>query len=277
MPVVTRENWHVNYHWSQSSGLKLGTCDYQGIRVLRDASVPFVYVKYEGDSSGPFTDELQSLSTSIEVREIMFGFDLKVVYDSYGADYQYAHVWRFLHDGQFGSKIIIHGPGEEIDGRHVYHIPFRFDLDVSGAGADSFEKRSASGRWSAVSREGQFKPVGPPGTFEWRVIDHADRKAAHIRPGLTDDDAELWALRYRRSESWSSFGGAEEGPPGSPGSVPAIYATGESVKESDVVLWYIAHVTSVDLPRACGPWFHLQGFPPPEDDDDGGDHHHDHH
>jgi hypothetical protein len=68
MPVVTRENWHVNYHWSQSSGLKLGTCDYQGIRVLRDASVPFVYVKYEGDSSGPFTDELQSLSTSIEVR-----------------------------------------------------------------------------------------------------------------------------------------------------------------------------------------------------------------
>lgn len=272
MPVVSKEEWRVNYHWSPSSGLKLGPCDYQGERVLRDASMPFVYVNYAGNVAGPFTDELKSKSTAIEVREIMFGFDLKVTYDHYGPDYQYDHIWRFLHDGQFGAKIVVQGPGEEIDGKHVYHVPFRFDVDVSGAASDSFERRSSSGRWSAVSREGGFKASGKEDVYDWRVIDRGSGKSVEVRAGV-GDDAELWALRYRRAESWSAFGGAQAGPPGSPNSVPAVYATGESVKQTDVVLWYIAHIPSGDLPRACGPWLHLHGFPPPPEEE-GANHHH---
>ena len=105
--------------------------------------------------------ELQSTVNAVEVREIMFGFDLKVTYDIYGADYQYDHVWRFLEDGQFSSTIIIQGPGEEIDGRHTYHIPFRFDLDVSGAGGDYIPAARAAG-WDDVQREGRFAPTAPP-------------------------------------------------------------------------------------------------------------------
>jgi hypothetical protein len=281
MPVEKAANWRVSYYWSKSSGLRLGTCDFGGERVIHSASVPFVYVNYWGNTSGPFTDRLQSKSSTVEVREIMRGFDLKVVYDLYGEDYQYEHVWRFHDDGQFGSTILIHGPGEEIYGRHTYHIPFRFDIDMSGASHDSFQKAGASG-WEDVSTEGSFRPVAPP-AFDWRVIDKKSGHAARVR-ARASDAAELWALAYKEAESWGSWGSAGAGVPGSPDSVPAIYDNGQSLQDTNVVLWYIAHIPAIDRVTACGPWFALEGLPgtepPPQDDagphghgDDGhGDH-----
>jgi hypothetical protein len=282
VPAVSASEWDVRYYWSKSSGLRLGVCDFMGTRVLHSASVPFVYVTYQGNLSGPFTDELQSTSTDVEVREIMRGFDLVVTYDHYGADYQYDHVWRFHDDGQFGSTIVIHGPGEEIDGRHSYHIPFRFDLDLSGKAGDSFQVRDAEG-WTDVEHEGRHVPVAPP-AWDWRVIDKETSKAALVR-ARRQDDAELWALAYKPRESWGSWGGALPGVPGSPGSVPAVYEDGQSIQDTNLVLWYIAHLGSVDRVVACGPWFRLQGFPvpePEEPDPHGGgghddDHHDDHH
>ena len=52
MPTLTRDNWTVNYDWAASSGLRLGSCQYNGIGVLYAASVPFVYVNYAGGASG---------------------------------------------------------------------------------------------------------------------------------------------------------------------------------------------------------------------------------
>jgi hypothetical protein len=273
MPSVDTANWSVEYYWSESSGLKLGRCDYQSIRVLHDASVPFVYVNYAGDAFGPFTDELRSTGARVEVREIMHGFDLKVTYDLYGPDYQYDHIWRFHDDGQFGSKIVVQGPGEEIEGKHVYHVPFRFDIDVSGASTDAFQRRLASGRWKGVAREGRHVVAEATGErYEWRIVDEASGKRVLARPGA-GDDAELWVLRYKRLESWSSWGGAGAGVPGSPGSVPAVYDNNQSVQSADLVVWYIARVPSRALVAACGPWFELRGFPEPHMEE-GGEHHH---
>jgi hypothetical protein len=280
MPRIRESHWEVDYFWSKSSGLRLGVCNYRGKRAIHAASVPFVYVNYWGNSSGPFTDELQSTTNEIDVREIMAGFDLKVTYDIYGSDYQYDHVWRFQEDGQFSSTIVIQGPGEEIDGRHTYHIPFRIDLDVSAAGGDSFQRRGADG-WDDVESEGRFSPTAPP-VWDWRVLDPASGRSASVR-GRAGDNAELWALRYRRSEAWGSWGAAGKGAPGSPGSVPAVYADGQSVQNANVVLWYIAHVGSVAIPAACGPAFRLDGYGAPEPDEGGGmgghggGDHHDHH
>jgi hypothetical protein len=258
MTVKEAANWRVSYHLSKTSGLCLGVCEYAGTRVIHSASVPFVYVNYWGSTSGPFTDRLQSTSNLIEVREIMQGFDLKMVYDLYGPDYEYAHVWRFQDDGQFGSTIVIHGPGEEIYGRHAYHIPFRFDLDLSGASGDSFQKAGAVG-WEDVRKEGRFTPIAPP-AFDWRVIDKKTDKAARVR-ARAHDAAELWALAYKKEESWGSWGSAGHGVPGSPNSVPAIYDSDESVQNTNVVLWYIAHIPSVERVTTCGPWFALEGLP----------------
>lgn len=269
MPTITKSNWRVSYAWSASSGLRLGVCDYQGLRVLHAASVPFVYVNYAGHAAGPFTDMLRSRRRRVELREIMFGFDLRVTYDWYGEDYQYNHLWRFHEDGQFGSAVIIQGPGEEIDGRHVYHLPFRFDLDVSGAGGDSFQK-ATHGRWADVAKEGRHKSTVAP-AYEWRLIDKVSGRSAQVR-ARSGDDGELWALQYKQREIWASWGAAGRGAPGSASSVPAIYDSNQSVQNQNVVLWYIAHVPSVDRVAVCGPWFKLEGYPPPEphghDDDD---------
>jgi len=258
MPTVKFGKWRVSYFWSKSSGLRIGASDFAGIRIIHSASVPFVYVNYWGNISGPFTDQLQSTSDRVQVREIMHGFDLRVTYDFYGEDYQYEHVWRFHDDGQFGSTIVIHGPGEEIYGRHTYHIPFRFDLDISGASRDSFQKSGAAG-WEDVGKEGRFTLVAPP-AFNWRVIDKKSGYAARVR-ARANDAAELWALAYKEVESWGSWGAAGPGVPGSPGSVPAVYDNDQSVQNTNVVLWYIAHIPAVERVAACGPWFALEGIP----------------
>src|SRR5437867_4271821 len=98
MPAIERSNWRVEYSWSPDSGLRLGGCDFHGLHVLYAAAVPFVYVNYSGDAFGPFTDRLRSRDGVVETREIMFGFDLRAIYDLYGEDYQYEHVWRFHSD-----------------------------------------------------------------------------------------------------------------------------------------------------------------------------------
>jgi hypothetical protein len=228
--------------------------------VIHDASVPFVYVNYVGNAAGPFTDKLKSKRRAIEIRDIMFGFDLKVTYDFYGPDYQYNHIWRFHEDGQFGSAIVIQGPGDEIKGRHTYHLSFRYDIGVSGSGADSFQKMSA-GHWTDVAKEGRHKSVIAP-DFEWRVIDKTRSRSVDVR-GRAGDDAEIWALQYKKSESWASWGAVGSGAPGTPTSVPAIYANDQSVQKTNVVLWYLAHVPAVDRVAACGPWFKLDGYPKP--------------
>jgi hypothetical protein len=277
MPTIRKANWSIEYGWSPSSGLRLGVCEYAGIRVIQNASVPFVYVDYEGDLAGPFTDELKSRHSTVDVRDIMFGFDLKVTYDFYGEDYQYDHVWRFHDDGQFGSTIVVQGPGEEIDGRHTYHLPFRYDLDISGASGDSFQRRGAAGGWEDVDFEGRHVP-SRPGSLEysWRVTDKAKARSANIR-ARAQDHAELWVLRYRPLESWASWGAVAPGLPGSPDGVPAIYDDGQAVQDTNLVVWYIAHVPSVDGIAACGPWFSLSGYPaPPADGGDEHDHGHEH-
>jgi hypothetical protein len=266
MPWIELHNWKVYYERSASSGVRLRTCDYQGTRVVYGASVPFVYVQYQGTGIGPFTDELRSSTDEIEIRDIMNGFDIRARYDLYGEDYQYEHIWRFHNDGQFGSAIVIHGPGEEILGRHTYYIPFRFDLDLSGASGDSFQVRRPTGQWDDLAQEGVSLPLTPwaPG-YDWRLVDKASGKAARIR-ARAGDNAQLWTLRYSEIESWSSWGGVQTSAPGTTGSVPAIYVTGQSVQDTDIVLWYIARVPSVDRIMVCGPWFALDGFPPPREE-----------
>jgi hypothetical protein len=260
MAEVERSNWHIDYSWSPDSGLRLGACDFKGLRVLYAASVPFVYVHYAADAFGPFTDRLRSVKGVVETREIMFGFDLKATYDLYGEDYQYEHVWRFQSDGQFGSTIVIQGPGEEIYGAHTYHIPFRFDLDVSGRAGDNFQRIGANGSWADVETEGQQpSPHGTDAAYHWRVLDRSSGRSVSIR-ARDDEDAELWPLQYSDVEHWSSWGGALAAAPGSPGSVPAVYASGQSVQETDLVVWYIARVSSRDIPTTCGPRLKLDGY-----------------
>lgn len=46
-----------------------------------------------------------------------------------------------------------------------------------------------------------------------------------------------------------------------------------SPSESEALrLLYIVHVPSSELPRSCGPWFALRGYPAPPTEPDDGNH-----
>jgi hypothetical protein len=42
--------------------------------------------------------------------------------------------------------------------------------------------------------------------------------------------------------------------------VPAVYANNQSVQNADVVLWYIAHIPSLNQVTGCGPSFRLDRY-----------------
>ena len=270
MATVDHSNWHVEYEGSAKGPLRLGRCDYAGVEVIYSAVVPYVYVDYLTSPPGPFTDQL-ACRDDVEFRETMNGFDLKATYD-FGADYLYEHIWRFHDDGQFGSAMVIHGPGEEIRGRHTYHLPWRFDFDVGGAGGDCFQYRFGGTEWADLGREGRVRPSHPP-EFEWRVLDNASGRNVQARSRV-GDSAEAWALSYKRSESFSAFGATGSGPPGAPHSVPAIYDNDEPLQNTDVVFWYIAHIPAIDRVSVCGPWFALDRYPAVQPEPADHDHQH---
>jgi hypothetical protein len=261
MTLITDSNWDVNYFISPDSDLRLGNCDYNGTRVIYAASVPFIYVNY---SSGmAFTDHLESSSGTADVRTISDGFDIRATYDLYGGTYLYEHIWRFYSDGQFGSTIIVLGPGVDHNDNHIYHVPFRYDLDISGASGDSFQRRFLPfpfAPWADVAQEGRVLPgLFPPTLFNWRLVDNTTGRRAMIR-AREGDNGEIWAFQYSSLEAWTSWGGVQSAPPGSPGSVPAVYDNNQSVQNTDVVLWYIAHIPSANLITGCGPSLKLLGF-----------------
>jgi hypothetical protein len=262
MAHISQSNWEVDYFIAPNTDLRLGLCDYNGTRVIFAASIPFIYVNYTAGFA--FTDMLASQSGNAEIRQIMDGFDIRATYDLYGPDYLYEHIWRFYDDGQFGSSVLIHGPGEEHDGQHTYHVPFRYDLDISGAGADSFQRwlsLGIIGFWASPPQEGQFvaNPSIPPAFYDWQILDNLTGKRAMAR-ARDGDNAEIWALQYSPVEAWASWGGAQSSPPGSPGSVPAVYDNNQSIQNTDVVLWYIAHIPSLNLITGGGPSFKLLGY-----------------
>jgi hypothetical protein len=136
-------------------------------------------------------------------------------------------------------------------------------IGVSGASGDSFQQWLGTffGFWANVAQEGQFisNPSLPAFFYDWQVVDNATGKRAMVR-ARDGDNGEIWALQYSGLESWSSWGGAQSSAPGAPGSVPAIYDNNQSVQNTDVVLWYISHIPSLNLVTGCGPSFRLVGF-----------------
>ena len=260
MTLISQSNWDVNYFISPNSDLRLGSCSYNGTMVIYAASVPFVYVSYAADFA--FTDLLQSSSGNADIRTIVNGFDIRAAYDLYGEAYLYEHIWRFYDDGQFASSILIHGPGVEHQGQHSYHVPFRYDLDLDGFPEDSFQQWfEGVGGWTDVPEEGRLVagPMLPPFLYQWQQVDITSGRRAMIR-ARDGDRGEIWALQYSGLEDWSSFGGAQSSPPGAPGSVPAVYVNNQGVQNTDVVLWYIAHIPSLNQITGCGPSFRLDGF-----------------
>jgi Cu2+-containing amine oxidase len=267
--VIEHAGWKVHWRLTESSGLMVYLVDYHGRRVLWEGSLPYVTVDHQrqefsdedsedaapNNNHGPFWVPLgeRTLAGDVRVSEFRGGFELAA--DFHAGPYRYTQLWRFHEDGRLGPWLTIYGPG--VHDSHTYHPHWRFDFDIDGPRDNALE-RFDEGHWVRVEEEGWF-PYGGERDKEgnvWRQIDFGSGAAVSIRPH-TNEDAELFAIRYREGE-WAPFSPRNE-----EGSqpFPAAYVGSESLDGQDVMLWYVAHVHYASaFPVTAGPWIQVTGL-----------------
>jgi len=193
-------------------------------------------------------------------------------------NYQYVHRWTFREDGSMRPEVGLAGTlyrGEPARG-HVHSFYFRLDFDIDERpnvferfDADDISKtidnNAATGLWKGRPKEvGETIAKAPAGTTarytRFRVRSKSKKNSAgrfasyeiipsSEAPDGTFSTGDVWAVRYASGGAGLPVEiGAEvkcdDGPLGS------VYANGESIDGTDLVVWYVLRVHH--LPRQQG-------------------------
>ncbi|MCA1707984.1 MAG: hypothetical protein LC808_33795 [Actinobacteria bacterium] len=260
---------------TDGSGIELKAVNYRGKRVLRQAHVPILNVRYDDDACGPFRDwQEEEGQFRANGTDVVPGFRLcpkpaQTIFDS-GDDkgsflgvaiyvegdevvltseleagwYRYLSQWRLHADGtirpRFGFAAVSHSCTCEV---HHHHVYWRFDFDVvSGAhnAVREFNDPPVAGtaRWHTLRHEIRRRR-SPRRQRRWRVVNRVSGEGYTLVPGAEDGAADafgigdMWALRRRRGQLDD---GASE-----PRAGLNRFVNGESIYDTNVVLWYAAH------------------------------------
>lgn len=169
--------------------------------------------------------------------------------------YRYLSEWRFRTDGtlkpRFGFAAV---ENRCVCNRHHHHCYWRFDFDIRSAGNNRVREfndppLSGNSHWHDKAFEVR-RPRDPARQRRWRVENTVTREAYEIVPRPEDGVAsqmpdapfgrgDVWILRYRGSEI--DDGTVAVGPPYE--ADIDRWVNGESVADTDVVIWYGAHFT----------------------------------
>ena len=258
------------------SGLEITHAFYKGRRVIWQANVPVLNVKYDpggcGGSNLSYRDWQNQLQDFEANNVISPGYaeptaPPKTVCDHPGSDagsfsgvavekkadklilttqmqagwYRYIMKWTFYLDGtiepRFGFTAVDYPCTTKF---HTHHVYWRFDLDIEGAANDRIDQRAVFFGW--LKKPTEFS-TGSPLATRWRIMDNSTGRGYAVTRGTNDGPADAWAvanfwgLRYRFSER--DDGGATGGPTGDAEHI-SNYLNGESISGNDVVFWYHA-------------------------------------
>ncbi len=262
----------------KGSGVELRYVRYRGRLVLWQAHVPILNVVYEdqlsyrdwqnsetkfqavgNDPVGPGwrvctvppATILESGDDTGDFQGVAFHYDdgeLRVVSELQAGWYRYISDWRFGDDGVIKPRFGFAGTSNPRTCMpHQHHTYWRLDFDIDGAGNDVIEqsRRAAAGgkRWVALKDETRRKrsPLE-----SWRIMDAPTQCGYRIVPGVADGTADaygvgdMWFLRYRATELEDGVTGVTLPPSGSMIQIDK-YVNGESIEQTDVVVWYAGH------------------------------------
>ena len=262
------------------SGVELRFVDYRGRRVLHQAHLPILNVRYARDACGPYRDwQWQEGRIQSAGRNVAPGFRLsarpaKTIMQS-GSDvgnflgvgiyvrgqevvlvseleagwYRYVSEWRLDANGtirpRFGFAAVSNSC---VCRKHHHHAYWRLDFDIGTPGKNRVlefnDPAIAAGgaHWHAIRYEAKrFRASGRQ--RRWRVVNAAG-KAYAILPGRNDRTAA--GDGYAKGDLWVLRY--------RPGQIDDYPITGteaqldklvnrESVLDEDVVVWYGAHFT----------------------------------
>jgi hypothetical protein len=258
------------------SGLELRFVDYRGKRLLYQAHVPILNVKYDGDACGPYRDwQYDEHCFQCDGTDLGPGFrranappqtacsgsdagnftgvalfetecELILTSEMEAGWYRYIQEWRFHIDGTIRPRFKFAAVSNScVCHVHNHHCYWRFDFDIRTAGNNLVQEYNnppiiPNTNWhKKVYEIKRYRDYGRH--RKWRVSNTQSGEAYDIIPGPADGVADA----YGRGDLWIvRYHGNEIDDGGSgPGTEAGIdkFINGELVENQDVVIWYGAH------------------------------------
>ena len=182
------------------------------------------------------------------------GQEVVLVSEMQAGWYRYVSEWRCTRTAR-SARASASGPRQLVRlHEHYHHAYWRLDFDLRTAGNNivrEFNDPPLSGgtKWHTKRFETQ-RPRSPARKRRWRVQNTATGEAYDVVPGASDGVAtsspdwpfpqgDVWLVRYRGTEI--DTGVAATGPPYEANI--GNFVNGESIEDTDVVVWYGAHAT----------------------------------
>jgi hypothetical protein len=192
------------------------------------------------------------------------GEDVVIVSEMEAGWYRYISEWRLHSDGtiqpRFGFSAVSNSC---VCHAHHHHAYWRLDFDIETAGnnlVEEFDRKlwippQPSGTWTPLEYETK-RVRFPIFARKWRVRNATTNAAYEIIPGATDGAADsafgvgdFWAVRYRSDEIDDGVNITRDPNLDAASNASKLLAhidnfvTGESIENTDVVVWYAAHFT----------------------------------
>lgn len=248
---------YLDWQWQE------GMLDAQGADVgpgFRLCSSPARTILDTGQDAGNF------LGTAIYVA----GQEVVLVNEMQAGWYRYVSEWRLHANGTIRPRFGFGATSSScVCTVHYHHAYWRLDFDLRTPGSNVVREFNdpplVGGNWHTKRFETQ-RPRSPARKRKWRVQNSASGEAYDIIPGPGDGVAtaspdwpfpqgDVWLTRYRGSEI--DTGVTAVGPPyeANIGS----FVNGESIENTDVVVWYGAHASHDVSHEGPGHFGHIVG------------------
>jgi hypothetical protein len=199
------------------------------------------------------------------------GLEVVLVSEMQAGWYRYVSEWRLHADGTIRPRFGFGATSSScVCAVHHHHAYWRLDFDVRTPGNNAvreFNDPPLIGRskWHTKRFETQ-RPRDPGRKRRWRVRNTATGEAYDIVPGPDDGVAtsspdwpfpqgDVWLVRYRGTEI--DNGVTAIGPPYEANI--GNFVNGESIEDTDVVVWYGAHATHDVSHEPPGSFGHVVG------------------
>ena len=277
---------------TMGSGVELRRVAYRGKSVLRRAHVPILNVRYKNDACGPYRDwQYQEGMFKASGADVAPGFRLcpgkaETILES-GTDqgnfrgvavyvdgqevvlvseleagwYRYISRWRLHADGTISPRFAFGAVKSScVCRQHYHHAYWRLDFDVAGREHNEVREfndppLAGGGKWRRLRKEAR-RPRAGSRKRRWQVRNTRTGESYTLIPGPADGRADrfgvgdMWALRHRPGQIDDGVGFTTD--PAQARAHLNRFVNGESIRDTDVVLWYAAHFTHDVQQHAVG-------------------------
>ncbi len=258
---ISWNEWSFEWEVKDKAGLGLRKIRYKGTNYIYKASLPVIRVKSKNDDCGPYNDRIKPSNlakftdcNNQKVCAKTFSWDgtqwLDIRVGAHIGAYRIQQAWQLSRDGRIAARVWSRGVSCDTD--HVHHPYWRIDFDVNGHDRNELWRQDGAS-WVVYTREKEDDKK--PGR-RWLVRNSETGHAVWIIPGQYDGKADwfsrddLAVRRYHSSEDepWP-FGCYED----------LGYDNDENVRDTDIVVWYIAHLfheAHDEEKGSLGEWVH---------------------